>query len=116
MPRIELPSEQADGKPNFVDLKEPDEFMASDLFAIHRAVRVKSSATGETEYSAQEWADDRVERVPWLGHHGLVVPVADPGADKRSRGGRGDRQDDEGKGLGRFAEGSSAADRRAGRA
>lgn len=60
MPRIELPSEQADGKPNFVDLKEPDDFMASDLFAIHRAVRVKSSATGETEYSAQEWADDRV--------------------------------------------------------
>jgi hypothetical protein len=60
MPRIELPSEQSDGTPNFVDLKSPDDFMASDLFAIHRAVRVKSSATGETEYSAQEWADDRV--------------------------------------------------------
>ena len=60
MPRVELPSKQADGTHNFVDLKEPDDFMAADLFAIHRAVRVKSSATGETEYSAQEWADDRV--------------------------------------------------------
>ena len=58
--RVELPSKQADGTPNFVDLKSPDDFMASDLFAIHRAVRVKSSANGETEYSAQEWADDRV--------------------------------------------------------
>ena len=60
MPRVELPSEQADGTHNFVDLKEPDDFMAADLFAIHRAVRVKSSANGDTEYSAQEWADDRV--------------------------------------------------------
>jgi hypothetical protein len=58
--RVTLPSKQADGSPNFVDLKSPDDFMASDLFAIHRAVRVKSSANGETEYSAQEWADDRV--------------------------------------------------------
>lgn len=60
MPRVELPSKQADGSQHFVDLKEPDDFMAADLFSIHRAVRVKSSATGETEYSAQEWADDRV--------------------------------------------------------
>ena len=58
--RVELPSKHADGTQNWVDLKSPDDFMASDLFAIHRAVRVKSSATGETEYSAQEWADDRV--------------------------------------------------------
>jgi hypothetical protein len=60
MARVELPSKQADGTPNFVDLKSPDDFMACDLFAIHRAVRVKSSANGDTEYSAQEWADDRV--------------------------------------------------------
>ena len=54
MPRVTLPSG------NTVDLKEPDDMMAGELFSIHRAVRVKSSATGETEYSAQEWADDRV--------------------------------------------------------
>ena len=54
MPRVTLPSDA------WVDLKSPDDFMASDLFAIHRAVRVRSSANGETEYSAQEWADDRV--------------------------------------------------------
>jgi hypothetical protein len=58
--RVELPSKHADGTPNWVDLKSPDDFMAADLFAIHRAVRVKSSANGDTEYSAQEWADDRV--------------------------------------------------------
>ena len=58
--RVTLPSKQSDGSPNFVDLKSPDDFMASDLFAIHRAVRVKTSATGETEFSNQEMADDRV--------------------------------------------------------
>jgi hypothetical protein len=58
--RVTLPSKHADGTPNWVDLKSPDDFMAADLFAMHRAVRVRQSATGETEYSAQEWADDRV--------------------------------------------------------
>ena len=85
--------------------------MASDLFAIHRAVRVKSSANGDTEYSAQEWADDRVNAFLRLSHHRLVVPVPDPGADERGRGGRGDRQDDAGEGLGGAQEGGPAADR-----
>ena len=61
MPRVELPSMQADGeKPNWVDLKEPDDFMAADLFALHRAVRIRSGAGGETDYSPAEMADDRV--------------------------------------------------------
>ena len=78
MPRVELPSKQADGQPNFVDLKEPDDFMAADLFAIHRAVRVKSSATGETEYSAQEWADDRVNAFLASAITGWSFPVPVP--------------------------------------
>ena len=78
MPRVELPSKQGDGQPNFVDLKEPDDFMASDLFAIHRAVRVKSSATGETEYSAQEWADDRVNAFLASAITGWSFPVPIP--------------------------------------
>ena len=59
MPRVELPSKQADGSPNWVDLKEPDDFMAADLFALHRAVKIRSGAGGETEYSPAEMADDR---------------------------------------------------------
>lgn len=58
MPRVELPSKQADGEsPNWVDLKEPDDFMAADLFALHRAVKISSSAD---KYSPSELADDRV--------------------------------------------------------
>lgn len=60
MPRITLPSLQADESPNWVDLKEPDDFMAADLFALHRAVKIRSGAGGETEYSPGEMADDRV--------------------------------------------------------
>ena len=61
MPRVELPSKQTDGEtPNWVDLKEPDDFMAADLFALHRAVKIRSGAGGETEYSPAEMADDRV--------------------------------------------------------
>ena len=60
MPRVELPSKQADGSPNWVDLKEPDDFMAADLFALHRAVKIRSGASGETEYSPAEMVDDRV--------------------------------------------------------
>ena len=60
MPRVPLPSKQADGSPNWVDLKSPDDFMAADLFLIHRAVRIKSGPNGETEYSGAELADDRV--------------------------------------------------------
>ena len=52
---------QADGESNnYVDLKEPDDFMAADLFALHRAVRIRSGASGETDYSPAEMADDRV--------------------------------------------------------
>ena len=60
MPRVELPSEQADGSPNFVDLKSPDDFMAADLFTLHRAVKIRSGANGETEYSPKEMEDDRI--------------------------------------------------------
>ena len=55
--RVELPSKQADDTPNWVDLKSPDDFMAADLFALHRAVRISSSAA---DYSPAELADDRV--------------------------------------------------------
>ena len=60
MPRVTLPSLQADESPNWVDLKEPDDFMAADLFALHRAVKIRSGAGGETEYSPAEMMDDRV--------------------------------------------------------
>jgi hypothetical protein len=52
MPRVTLPSG------NTVDLKAPDDFMASDLFAMHAAVKVKPGPQGE--YSGMELADDRV--------------------------------------------------------
>lgn len=59
--RVELPSKQADGEtPNCVDLKSPDDFLAADLFALHRAVRIKSGPNGETDYSPREMEDDRV--------------------------------------------------------
>ncbi len=54
MPRVTLPSG------NTVDLKEPDDFMAADLFVLHRAVRIKSGPGGETDYSPSEMNDDRV--------------------------------------------------------
>jgi hypothetical protein len=57
MPRIELPSKQADDTPNWVDVRDPDDFLAEDLFAIHRAVRVPS---GEGTFSPRELDDDQV--------------------------------------------------------
>ena len=54
MPRVELPSPQADGSPHWVDLKSPDDFLAADLFALHRAVKIRSGADGATEYSPRE--------------------------------------------------------------
>lgn len=54
MPRVALPSG------NTVDLKDPDDFMAADLFALHRAVRIKSGPGGETDYSPGEMRDDQV--------------------------------------------------------
>ena len=55
MPRIELPSKQDDGSPHYVDIRDPDDFLAEDLFAIHRAVRVPS---GEGTFSPRELDDD----------------------------------------------------------
>ena len=56
MPRIELPSKQADGTPNYVEVREPDDYLAEELFAIHRAVRVP---TGEGTFSPREMEDDQ---------------------------------------------------------
>jgi hypothetical protein len=58
VPRFDLPSKQADGTPNYVDVKEADDFLAADLFAIHRAVRV--STGGDATYSPREVDDDMV--------------------------------------------------------
>lgn len=61
MPRVTLPSLQADGEtPNYVDLKSPDDFMAADLFALHAAVKIKNNSDGSSEYSPAEMSDDRV--------------------------------------------------------
>jgi rhodanese-related sulfurtransferase len=57
MPRITLPSKQADGEPNWVDVRDPDDFLAEDLFAIHAAVRVPS---GEGTFSPRELEDDQI--------------------------------------------------------
>ncbi len=57
MPRVTLPSKQADGENNWVDLKSPDDFLAADLFSMHKAVRISQNAT---DYSPNELADDRV--------------------------------------------------------
>ena len=51
MPRVTLPSG------NTVDLKDPDDWMAADLFALHRAVRISQTAS---DYAPAEVADDRV--------------------------------------------------------
>ena len=51
MPRVTLPSG------NTVDLKDPDDWMAADLFALHRAVRISQNAP---DYSPNELADDRI--------------------------------------------------------
>ena len=55
--RIELPSKGADGNPNWIDLRDADEFTAEELFAMHRAVRVKP---GAASYSPRELEDDQV--------------------------------------------------------
>ena len=61
MPRIELPSMQADGAAhNWVDVANPDDLMAETLFAIHRAVKIVSGAGGDTSYSPREMEDDSV--------------------------------------------------------
>ena len=60
MPRFDLPSKQADGTPNWVEVSDPDDMTAETLFAIHRAVRISSGAGGETSYSPREMEDDSV--------------------------------------------------------
>ena len=60
MPRFELPSKQADGTANWVEVASPDDLMAETLFAIHRAVRIVSGASGDTSYSPREMEDDSV--------------------------------------------------------
>ncbi len=58
MPRIELPSKQADGTPNYVDVRDdPNSFLAAELFAIHAATRLNSGADGNTSYSPREMDD-----------------------------------------------------------
>ena len=57
--RITLKSKQEDGSPNWVEVREPDDFWAGEVMAIHRAVRITNSSTGETSYSPQEMEDDR---------------------------------------------------------
>jgi len=57
--RVDLPSLQADGTShNWVDLKDADDFLAADLFAIHRAVRLPVGGTAT--YSPREFEDDMV--------------------------------------------------------
>ena len=60
MPRFDLPSKQADGTPNWVEVRDPDDMLAEDLFAIHRAVKIVSGADGGTSYSPREMEDDSV--------------------------------------------------------
>ena len=60
MPRIELPSKQADGSANWVEVTDPDDLLAETLFAIHRAVKIVSGAGGDTSYSPREMEDDSV--------------------------------------------------------
>ncbi len=61
MPRVTLPSLQADGETNnYVDLKSPDDFLAADVFALHGGGKIRSGADGATEYSPREMDDDRI--------------------------------------------------------
>jgi hypothetical protein len=57
--RIELPSRQADGStPNYVVVKDPDDFLAADLFALHRQIRFPTTDNGT--YSPREVDDDYI--------------------------------------------------------
>ena len=78
MPRVTLPSKQASGDQNWVDMKSPDDFMAADLFVLHRAVRIKSGPGGETDYSPAEMADDRINAFLGASITAWSFPVAIP--------------------------------------
>jgi hypothetical protein len=56
--RIDLPSKQSDGSSNWVELREIDDLLAADLFAIHRAVRISTGEGGQTTYAPREMEDD----------------------------------------------------------
>lgn len=56
--RITLSSKQADGTQNWVEVREPDDFLAEELMAIHRAVRITTTPGGESSYSPREMEDD----------------------------------------------------------
>jgi len=61
MPRITLPSKQADGETNnYVDLCELDDLLGEDLLIIGHAVKIKSGPGGETEYSPKDMEHDRL--------------------------------------------------------
>ena len=75
MPRVTLPSLQADQTSNWVDLKESDDFMAADLFALHKAVRISANAP---EYSPAELADDRVNAYLGFAVTGWSFPTPIP--------------------------------------
>ena len=60
MPRFDLPSKQADGTPNYVEVADPGDMLAETLFAMHRAVKIVSGAGGDTSYSPREVEDDSV--------------------------------------------------------
>jgi hypothetical protein len=76
--RIELPSKQQDGEScNYVDVKEPDGFMAEDLFAIHRAVRMPAGGENPT-WSPRETEDDSVNAFLGKAITGWSFPVPIP--------------------------------------
>ncbi|HLI39594.1 MAG TPA: hypothetical protein VKV80_19970 [Streptosporangiaceae bacterium] len=57
--RVELPSKQADGTQNWVDLKNLDDLLGEDLLIINRAARITQAAGGETSFAPRELEDDR---------------------------------------------------------
>lgn len=78
MPRIELPSKQADGTPNWVEVADPGTMMAETLFAIHAAVRISSGADGGTSYSPREMEDDQVNAFLGYAVTGWSFPAPIP--------------------------------------
>lgn len=76
--RITLPSKQADGTQNWVEVREPDDFLAEELMAIHRAVRISSGANGETSYSPREMEDDQANSFLGAGITAWSFPVPIP--------------------------------------
>jgi hypothetical protein len=56
--RVDLPSLQADGTPNYVDLR--DKLRPGDAFAVNSAAKITSGADGGTVYAPREMEDDRL--------------------------------------------------------